>query len=81
MSMKIHTLERYIKYTTIPYGTLLERAKKGGLSVYEVPDSNGLVIVKDTQGEEMRLFFEDTLVYEENRDNGLICTEYNYSRI
>ena len=79
--MKIETLERYIKYTTIPYGTLLERAKKGGLSVHEVPKSNGTVIVKDNSGKAMHLYFENTLVYEENRNNGLICSEYNYSKI
>lgn len=78
--MKITTLERYIKHSTIPYGTLLERARKGGLVVSEVPDSNGIVTVKDTDGREMVLYFEDTLVYEENRDSGLIKTEYNYPK-
>ncbi|MFB5598317.1 MAG: hypothetical protein ACE5RJ_04805, partial [Nitrosopumilaceae archaeon] len=46
---------------------VLKRAEKGGLSVEEVPDTNGLVIVKDAQGKQMRMYFEDTLVYEENR--------------
>jgi hypothetical protein len=78
--MKITTLEHYIKHTTIPYGTLLKRAKKGGLTVNEIPDTNGLVVVKDNNGREMRLYFEDTTIYEENKDNGLIASEYNYSK-
>jgi len=76
--MKIQTIERYIKHSTIPYGDILARARRGGLSVNEVPDSNGVVIIKDASGREMRLYFEDTLVYEENRTNGLIKSEYNY---
>ena len=72
------TLERYIKKTSLPYGTLLERAKNGGLEVKEIPDTDGGVEVKDGQNRVMCLWFENTLVYKENRDNGLIKTEYNY---
>ena len=78
--MKIQTLEHYIKKTSIPYGDLLKRAKKGGLFVTEMPDSNGVVEVRDKENRVMTLYFEDTLVYEENRTNGLIATEYNYPK-
>ena len=78
--MKIETLERYIRHTAIPYGTLLERAKKGGLTVHEIPKSDGVVQVFDSSNKCMTLFFESTGVYKENRDNGLIMTKYNYSK-
>jgi len=78
--MKIQTLERYIKRTSIPYGDLLARAKRGGLDVKEIPDTNGTVIVRDSFGNEMTLYFESTLIYEENMSNGLICSEYNYPK-
>lgn len=78
--MKIQTFERYIRKTAIPYGDLLNRARKGGLKVYEVPDSNGTVEVSNDRGDIMQMFFEDTLVYEENRSNGLIKTVCNYPK-
>jgi hypothetical protein len=31
--MKLRTIEKYIKYTTIPYTELLERAEKKGLNI------------------------------------------------
>jgi hypothetical protein len=78
--MKIETLERYIKKTDIPYGDLLNRARRGGLVVEEVRGGNGQVIVRDGAGKMMELFFENSLVLEENRTNGLEYTVYNYPR-
>lgn len=34
--MKLETLRKYIRYTDIPYPVLIERARRGGLSVKEV---------------------------------------------
>lgn len=78
--MKIETLEYYIKKTTIPYGDLLRRAKRGGLNVEEIKDSNGTVEVSNAQGDKIELFFEDTTIYEENKTNGLIASRYNYAK-
>jgi hypothetical protein len=40
--MKLRTIEKYIKYTTIPYTELLERAEKKGLNI-EYKDESILI--------------------------------------
>lgn len=74
--MKIETLEHYIKKTTIPYGDLLKRASKTlNVNYFD----NGIVSVSDSKTKKaMVLFFEDETIYKDNKDNGLIKTEYNY---
>jgi hypothetical protein len=74
--MKIKTLEKYIKYTTIPYGDLLKRAERGGLKTKE--HGEGVVEVYDENNRQMVLFFESEATYKENRTSGLIKTQYNY---
>ena len=70
--MKITTLEKYIRYTDIPYTKLLARAEKGGLFVkygetIKVWDSTNYVI---------RLFPYD----KDNIDEGMAYINYNYPR-
>jgi len=74
--MKIQTLERYIKRTTIPYGDLLKRAEAGGLVVNISLD--GAVEVRDTNNKRMLMYFEDLNVIAQNKESGLIKTVYNY---
>lgn len=74
--MKIETLERYIKKTAIPYGDLLKRAVKGGLKVCFL--GNAVVKVADATNHVMTLYFEDESVYKENKEIGLVGTEYNF---
>lgn len=74
--MKITTLEKYIKTTTIPYGELLDRAERGGLHIKKSND--GIVEAWDEMNRKMVLFFASEAVYKENRANGLIKTIYNY---
>lgn len=72
------TLERLIKKSTVPYGTLLERAEKGGMVVEKLGD--GVVKVRDSFGKAMTLFFENDSIFNENKDNGLIVGHYHYSK-
>ena len=74
--MKLETLERYIKKTTIPYGDLLKRAEKGKLKVEY--GKKGVVYVSDERNKEMILYFENENIYKDNFSCGLIATKYNY---
>lgn len=71
------TLEKLIKRSTTPYGTLLERAIKDGMQV--VYRGDGVIDVRDIRGKSMTLYFESDDVVKENRDNGLIMGAYHYT--
>jgi hypothetical protein len=72
-----HTLERLIKKTATPYGTLIERAKRGGMKVERKGD--GVVLVTDSKGRSMTLYFENDDIVDKNKDNGLIMGAYHYA--
>jgi len=76
--MKIETLENYIRYTTIPYGDLLKRAAKGGLTVIFKKDA--VVEIIGELNKRAVLYFEDEAVYKENKTCGIIASQFNYRR-
>jgi hypothetical protein len=65
-------MEKYIKYTDIPYTELLERAKRGGLLVrFE----EKRIVVADNEGRSIDLYTDDM----HNIDDGFSPIVYNYS--
>ena len=76
--MKIQTLERYIKHTTIPYPELIKRAIKGKLNVGTM-SNDGTLEVYDNNNRQMILYFESKEKFN-NNENCLIATEYNYPK-
>jgi len=73
--MKIETLERYIKYTNIPYPDLIERAKKT-LKVGKM-SNDGTLEIHDNLNRQIILYFESKERFLTG-NNCLIATWYNY---
>ena len=70
--MKITTLERYIRYTAIPYTELLDRARKGGLKV-KIGDT---IVVSDKLNKTIDMIPHN----KKNLNEGMAGFIYNYDR-
>lgn len=70
--MKIRTMEKYIRYTALPYTQLLERATKGGLTV----KIGKTITIKDSLNYTIELFPHN----DKDINEGMAFISYNYPR-